>query len=227
MLSLIYHTLPRLTRHMRYAMKSFMTKPYGRQVEITCAHCGKIAVKSASAVNRARRQGAPIYCGRQCFQASRTARVAWKTDVVKKQEKAAYDRERRARLADQIKAEKAAYHKRTYDPDIARVRRKKNMARHVEYCRQPEYKEYKRSYDKRHRATKEYGEFAECFLIADSIRNEVLARSSAYEIYYQKGRINRTNKNKREHTRTFSSSQCEESENSSLGNPVGIKNRSN
>lgn len=137
-----------------------------------CAHCGVMATTASGAFNRAQKAGAPLYCGREC---AGLGRRKGKSLEQRKAEKSAYDAARRVELADRIKAEKREYHLRTYDPVKAAEVRKRRMPYHVEYCRTPEYREWKREYDRKYRASKEYGEFAECFLLVMDIRAECLS----------------------------------------------------
>ena len=81
-----------------------------------------------------------------------------------KKAKAEYDRKYRARNRKRLKAEKAAYFQRTYDPAKAAVERKKRMSKHVEYCRQPEYKAWKKKYDKKRRLAR-FGDFKEAYAV--------------------------------------------------------------
>lgn len=96
-----------------------------------------------------------------------------------------------------LKAKKAAYFQRTYDPEKARVERKKRSKAHAEYCRRPEYRAWKQQYGRRYRAKKFYGEFWECFLLAQDIREECLERSSDYEIRKAKHTLNKALERKR------------------------------
>ena len=111
--------------------------------------------------------------------------------------KAEYDAKRRIELADHIKTQKAAYFQRTYDPDKARVERKERAAQHAEYCRQPEYRKWKSQYDRKHRANKYFGEFAEASLLLNDIEREINSRASRYEIYLQNGILNKIQQRKR------------------------------
>lgn len=165
-------------------------------MKIKCAFCGHKSDKATSAVNRAARERRPLYCNRLCAGA---AKRKHKTTEQKKSEKSAYDAQRRIDLADQIKAKKAAYHKRTYDKEKARKERKAKMHRHIEYCRRPEYREWKSAYDREYRAKKCYGPMWEAFLLALDIRNEVLSQMSDYEIRLSKGTINKRLQRKREY----------------------------
>jgi hypothetical protein len=90
---------------------------------------------------------------------------------------------------ERLKKEKAERFKRTYDPEKARIERKKTMDGHVEYCRHPEYKAYKREYDRRYRAREDYREFWESFLLIQDLDREVHSRMTDYEIR----QINETN----------------------------------
>lgn len=167
-------------------------------VEIECRHCGKVATKPASAVNRARRDGLSIYCSREC---SGLGRRKGKSVEQRKAEKSAYDAIRRVALADRIKAEKAAYHKRTYDPEKQRAYNQARMAQHVEYCRRPEYRAAKKAYDRQYRARKFYGDFADCFLLVMDIRDECLAQQTDYEIRFAKGGVAKTQQRRRNYDR--------------------------
>lgn len=167
-------------------------------VSFQCAHCGATSHTSTGAFNRAINRGAPLYCGKEC---SGLARRKWKSPKQRKAEKSAYDAVRRVELAERIKAEKREYHKRTYDPIKAAAVRSKRMPYHVEYCRTPEYREWKREYDRTYRANKEYGEFAECFLLVMDIRAECLSQMTDYEIRYAKGGVAKTQQRRRDYER--------------------------
>lgn len=170
------------------------------EIQIECAYCGTLVFKPAGGVNRSRRIGAPVFCGREC---SGLARRSDKTDEQKRAEKKEYDAARRIALADQIKAAKREYHKRTYDPVKAAIDRKKRIPRHIEYCRQPQYRAWKRDYDRRYRAEKEYGEYGECFMLMQDIRAECLRQMSDYEIRVTKGTINKRQQRKRDYERSL------------------------
>lgn len=169
-------------------------------VGIVCGQCGAYCQMETSAVNKAARSGYRLFCGRTC---SGLARRKHRTDDEKKQLKADYDRKRRDGLAEQIRQLKRAYHKRTYDPIRAAIERKEKMPRHVEYCRRPEYRAYKRNYDKQHLAKKEYGEFWEAALLVGDLTTEVLSRATKYEIYLESGRLNKCLQRRREHDQTI------------------------
>lgn len=106
----------------------------------------------------------------------------------KKAAKAAYDREYRQKNLAKRKAQSAAWFRRTYDPVKAAIERKKNMPRHVEYCRQPEYRAYKKSYDRKRRAGK-FGPFAEAYEVLLLLMSEIKRQMpDRFERYAQAGR---------------------------------------
>lgn len=167
---------------------------------IICPECGENAKKEIGAVNRAKRNGLAVYCSREC---SGLAHRKHKTDEQKKEEKRLYDMKRRSEMRDEIKAKKRAYHLRTYDQEKARVYRKARSQQHAEYCRRPEYREWKAEYDRKYRAEKHYGEFAECFMLVMDIRDECLDRMDDHEIRKIKGTMNKKQERRRDYERTY------------------------
>lgn len=153
-------------------------------MKFTCAYCGAKANRSPGALNRSRAAGNNVYCSRKCSDLGRRKNKS--LDQLKA-EKAEYDREYRAKNRDTLKQKKAAYFQRTYDPKKAAEDRKKTMARHVAYCQRTEYRAWKKQYDRKYRAKKMYGDYAECFLLAMDIRAECLSKSSDYEIRLERG----------------------------------------
>jgi hypothetical protein len=166
---------------------------------ITCPKCGLSCRKHPSAVNRATRIGAPIYCGKVC---SGLARQKGKSDAQRKEEKRLYDAKYREINKEILKKKKAEYFRATYDPEVAAEHRKRRMHLHVEYCRKPEYKAKKVAYDRQRRAD-EYGEFAETYLLLLDIDKEVNQRMSDYDVRIENQTINKRLKRKREHESTF------------------------
>jgi hypothetical protein len=166
-----------------------------------CATCGKLLTKKASAINRAKKTGKPMFCDKACFGLSRRD---GKTPEQRKEEKRLYDMEYRAKNLQAITEKKAAWFKANYDPIKAAEERKKKMPQHIEYCRRPEYKAYKKRYDEQHRAKKQYGEFYESFLILTQIDQEVSSRASKYEIGLANGTINKAQTRRRNYERTHS-----------------------
>lgn len=182
-----------------------------RVVEFICAYCQRKASQPVGAVNRARKIGAPLYCDRECAGFGRRHN---KTKAERVEEKRLYDAEYRRKNRAMLKAKKHEYFKRTYDPAKAAVERKKRASAHVEYCRRPEYREWKRGYDRQYRAVKEYGEYADCFLLVQDIRAECLSQHSDYEIRMSKGTFGKSQQRKRDYARSVR----KESEIGPLGN---------
>lgn len=159
-----------------------------------CEHCGKRGFKRSADVTRSKKNGMRLFCDRTC---AGLARRVERGDEEKRALKSAYDAERRVKLADRIKAEKHAYYLRTYDPAKAAIERKARMPLHVEYCRRPEYRAWKREYDRRYRAEQDYGEFSEAFLVLQDLENEIAAQASRYDIDMAKGALNKKKRRSR------------------------------
>lgn len=160
-----------------------------------CAHCAKSADKPSGHVNRARARGLNLYCGRRC---SGLGRRQGKTKAQRIAEKAAYDADYRAKNLELLKAKKRAHYLQTYDPVEAAKARKARMPLHVEYCRRPEYKRWKKGYDRKYRAKKMYGPFDEAFLLTMDITNEIKGRTTRHEVKYQNGCTNKAQRRKRQ-----------------------------
>lgn len=161
-----------------------------------CAHCGNPVSQPAGAINRALKLGRRIYCDRAC---SGLGRRKHKSHDLRRAEKATYDREYRKLNLAKIKENKRAYFKRTYDPVAAAEHRKARMPAHVEYCRRPEYKEWKREYDRKFRARKDFGPFADAALLLNDLEREISARQSRYEIMSTNGTLNKALRRRRDY----------------------------
>lgn len=84
-----------------------------------------------------------------------------------KEQKAAYDKQYRERNREKIKLKKQQAFQKDYkaNPEKYRLIRQKKMAAHIEYCRKPEYRLYKKAYDRKLR----FGEYDECQSIITQI----------------------------------------------------------
>lgn len=160
-----------------------------------CAHCGAMAEKEAGAITRAKLAGLRIYCNRTCSGLGRRTGKALEQKIA---EKRLYDIEYRSKNLAAIKTKKRAYHLRSYDPDKARVERKTKMPRHVEYCRRPEYKRWKTIYDRKHRAKKFYGQFAEAAMTVIELNKEIKGRSTNAQIKFENETCNKTQRRRRD-----------------------------
>jgi len=74
---------------------------------------------------------------------------------LKKKLKAEYDKEYRLKNKEKMKLKKADYHKKTYNQEKERVRRKLRYNKHLEYIRTEKYREWKKRYDRIYTAKKE------------------------------------------------------------------------
>lgn len=107
----------------------------------------------------------------------------------------------RAREAEKLKAKKAAYYQRTADREKEREARKRRMPKHVEYCRRPEYREWKQKYDRKYRARKEFGDFGEASIVLNDLIAEINSRATRTEIYRQNGTLNKWIARRRDYER--------------------------
>jgi len=163
-------------------------------MKITCSFCGKESEKDNSAVNRAKKINAPMFCNKKCWGDSRRTSKEAKIEV-----KRLYDIEYRKR--PDYKQKKHESFKRNYDPVKAAEERKKNMSRHVAYCQQPKYKEYKKQYDRVRRAKLKYGELWEVQILTLEIQDEVLSRMTRYKIDLESNTLNKRQERKRHEQR--------------------------
>lgn len=147
--------------------------------------------------NKAQSIGAPLYCGKFCAGWAR--RKPKLPEAERRAAKAEYDRARRARLLDQIKAQKRAHYYANHERILAAERAKRPQKRiyHAEYCRQPEYAAKKAQYDKELRAKKAFGPFADAFLALQNLESEIDSKASRYEVYMQNGTINKAQTRRR------------------------------
>ena len=161
-----------------------------------CNNCGTSFLSDVSRVNRAKKIGAPLYCGKSCAGLARRLKNP-PTYIEKKELKRIYDSKRRIEKADELRVKKHEYFQRTYDPVKAALDRKKRMPKHVEYCRRPEYKAYKKEYDRKYRAEKEFGEFSESFLLLQDVQQQIDSLATRYEIYQSNDTLNKSQKRRR------------------------------
>ncbi len=135
-----------------------------------CKICNSEFIRPTGEINRALKKGVNLYCSKECAGKARRTNISIEE---KKRLKSEYDKKYREINLDKKKKWAKDYFQRTYDPIKASIERKKNMHKHVEYCRNPEYKAKKKIYDKEYRYTLNYGEFAECAKILLQIESEI------------------------------------------------------
>lgn len=173
-----------------------------RLVDFLCSQCRKVKQVRAARISQAFKKGLPMYCSRECGGlARRKDNPVSPRNANWKALKSAYDADYRIKNKERLKAEKAVYYQATANREKEREYRKKNMPRHVEYCRQPEYRAKKSLYDKDHRNRKFYGEFAEAAALLHQLQVEIRTRIDKYEIYALNGTLNKKLQRRREYER--------------------------
>lgn len=164
-------------------------------MRLRCALCKRSFERAAGHVSRSLKIGAPLYCTRECAGLARRMKNP-RTKAQLRAEKKAYDAVYRERNLATIKAKKAARYQANRDPVKEAAVRKKRMHLHVEYCRRPEYKAWKSKYDLRYRA-KEYGPFADAYLLLLDLDRELRRQATSYERRVAKGYYTRSSQKRR------------------------------
>lgn len=159
---------------------------------IRCNHCGKSVEKQTGHVNRAKKLGNGLYCDQVCSSASRRH---GKTLSQLKEEKRLYDIEYRKKNGEFRKQQMIKYNSSPAGRAMQKRNREKFKQSHAEYCRTPEYRKWKKEYDKKHVAKQKYGEFWESAIILNDIQSEVDNRAAKLELQL----INKLQKRKREY----------------------------
>ena len=167
-------------------------------IDFTCNNCGAAAKKERGAYNRATKRGYRNFCSRKC---AGEAKKIDRCPNERKERKRIYDAEYRSKNKELLKKKKAEWRRKTYDPERAAQERKSKMAAHVEYCRRPEYKKYKKKYDKEYRARKKYGEYWESFCLLMDIKEEVLKKSNRYQVDLENNKLNKKLRRRRDYER--------------------------
>lgn len=146
--------------------------------------------KSTGHVNRAKKLGLFLFCGRVCFGLNRRTTKEQKIEA-----KRLYDIEYRAKNTERIEARRKAYEKSPAGRAMQKRNREKFKQSHLEYCRTEEYRKYKRDYDQKHKAKGKYGEFWEAALVLKDI--EEIIEPEKHEVKIQNGLLNKSQKRKR------------------------------
>lgn len=173
-------------------------------MEFVCAYCNCTAHKLTGEINRAKKHGLNIYCGRKCSGLGRRREIS---EQQKKEEKRIYDMAYRQKNVEMLREKKAVRYKASITPEKRqreREYRTKVMPRHVEYCRNPEYRVKKKGYDREHRAKKYHGEFWEALLVLQDIEKEVATRMPKQEIRALNGTLNKWKQRRRDYDRLIS-----------------------
>jgi len=138
-------------------------------VEFNCYWCGEKSLKATGHANISLALGGKIHCSRKCGGLSRRT-----TDADKKEKKRLYDLQYRKDNFEKIRKRHQDYFKKDYaaNPEKYRAIRKAKAQEHLEYCRTPEYRAWKREYDQKHVAKRDHGEFWESALLIKQIENQ-------------------------------------------------------
>lgn len=150
-------------------------------MKAVCAYCGIIFEKPTGEYNHSVKLGLNIYCNREH---SNLGRRVNETEEEKKVYKQWYDLFIRAsRTEDErilFSLQKMLLFHLDYkaNPEKYKKERQRRMRAHVEYCRQPKYREYKKTYDEQYRAKKDYGEYWEAAIALKKLDKEIDYRES-------------------------------------------------
>lgn len=155
-----------------------------------CPICNSEFTKSTGTINRAKKKNRKLYCSQKCSGFAHRKIISLEE---KKRLKAEYDKQYREKNLEEIKLKKKEYFQKTYDPVQAAIDRKKTMPRHVEYCRRPEYKVWKKQYDHDYRYQIRFGEYAEAAKILYQLENSI----DRLEANIENKTINKSQKRKR------------------------------
>jgi hypothetical protein len=174
---------------------------------IQCEYCGKDIEKTTGHVNRAKKLGMGLFCNKSCWGLSRRDN---KTEQQKKEEKAKYDRLYRIKNNEKIKNRNKKYNSSPAGRAMQKRNREKFKEYHLEYCRKPEYKKYKKKYDQLYRAKKYYGEYYEAAITLIKLKELIPMRETKQELNL----INKSQKRKRNYEKL----KCEKFKGNTLGN---------
>ncbi len=162
-------------------------------MKVKCHYCGKTNEISIGQYNyRVIKHGLNVYCDRKCAGMGRRTN---ETEEEKKVIKYFYDAFIRLADEERFKKERHEYFRKDYaaNPEKYRAIRKARMKQHVEYCRRPEYRKYKKKYDQQRVAKTNYGEYWEAAIALRKLADVVDNRKAKQE---QKT-INKTQNRKR------------------------------
>lgn len=150
-------------------------------MKLICPQCSIEFECGTGRFNRARKIDAPLYCGLVCSRLARRNKNP-PTPEEKIAAKAEYDRNRRAKMGDELRAKRMAAYYANHERNLAlqKEARKRRMPYHIEYCRRPEYRAKKHEYDIA-KACEEYGEWAETWRLLLELEKEIRSQATAYE----------------------------------------------
>lgn len=158
-----------------------------KTIRLTCAACNVKFDKQASQYKAVGGK----YCSKKCTGIGRRKNL---TKEQKAENKRLYDIEYRAKNLAKIKAAKRENHLKNYDPvKWSKIRRTDAYRkRHKAYLNTPEYKEWKKNYDRNYLSTKKYGEeWKDCHHILLDLEDHIKTVTTKYEIRLQNQTFNK------------------------------------
>ena len=162
-------------------------------MKAVCKHCGIEFEKSVGHLNRANKEGRPVFCTMEHFRLSRRIE---RSDEEKKAIKAAYDKV--YHKTEKRKASARKYNATPAGRAMQKRQRDKNKQSHLEYCRTPEYRARKVKYDQEHRSKKLYGEFWESAILLEEIDKHITAVADKHNLRIINGTFNKSIRRKRQ-----------------------------
>ena len=153
-------------------------------MKLICCYCDRIFKVKENNIGQRNKSillWLPIYCNKKCAGLGRRSK---ETPEQKRDIKSWYDMFLRESMTEDEKIFESfsglVYFHMDYkaNPDKYKEWRNKRMPKHVEYCRQPDYKEYKKGYDELYRAKKDYGEYWEAAIVLKNLDEEIDYRES-------------------------------------------------
>lgn len=165
-------------------------------VDCVCPVCKSEFKKRLGHYNRSKKDGLNVYCNRTCAGIGRRTSAEEKKAV-----KAAYDK--KISNTPERKAARKRYFQKSYktNPEKYKAIRKAKYPKHLEYLNNPKYKAWKKEYDKKYLAKKDYGAFAEAAILLKELEEHLL-KIRPDGIKFQMGITNKTQKRKRLWQRT-------------------------
>ena len=170
--------------------------------------CLRTFDKPRNYYSRTEVRGGGHYCGKPCSQTARRVFGPEMSDDMKRARKATYDREYQSKNRDRLRAEKRAYYQankaQLYAKHSARMKsdpvyRNKYKAAQARCQARPEWKARKAKYDRRYRAEREYGEWADAYLTLLDLDEEVEAAEPSFvALAIAKGNLNKKQTRRRE-----------------------------
>lgn len=161
-------------------------------IDLTCPHCSKGFTKRLADYTRAVKNGSRVYCSRSCSGLGRR-----KSDAEKKEVKRLYDIKYREDNEDELKRKGKLYCESPAGRAMQKRQRDKNQEAHAKYIKTDRYRAWKKEYDKKHCAKKNYGEFWESAIILNDLEKQF----DRYETRLANGTLTKSQQRRRAYYR--------------------------